>query len=124
MHARSTRGVGKQSPPRPLAARYDEQKRVNLKIGNSEMKCAVEHCNFFARAFWGPPVPCSARTSSLLCKLVQLCQLYDLMTANKHRFAEVLPKVFALPSKSSSAIGLVVGNEQSQCKIVNYVKTN
>lgn len=52
-----------------------------------------------------------------MCKLVRLCQLYDLMTANKHRFAEVFPKVFVLQSKPSSTIGLVVGNEQLQHKI-------
>ena len=82
------------------------------------------HCYLFALACWGPPVPCLARTRFLLCKLVWLYQLYDLMTANKHRFAEVFPKVFAWLSKSSLAIGLVVGNKQLQHKIVNYVKTN
>lgn len=46
------------------------------------------------------------------------------MTANKQKFAEVFPEVSALLSKSSSAIGLVAGNEQLQHKVVYYVKTN
>lgn len=65
-----------------------------------------------------------AKTGSLLCRRVQLCQLHDLMTANKQKFAEVFPEVSALLSKSSSAIGLVAGNEQLQHKVVYYVKTN
>lgn len=114
--------LGKQPAQRFFADRYGEKKRVNLNTLKYHVLVCTVIC--LPRLSRGSPASCLARAGSLLCKLAQLCQLCHLMTANKHRFAEAFPKVFALLSKSSSAIGLVAGNEQLQYKLVYYVKTN